>query len=70
MSSTRDEFILLLKSERKKQRLSYRKLADMCGLTYQQIWNWERKVHPPSLEGADKVLKVLGISLTIGKEIE
>ena len=41
-------------------------LAKKTGFTYRAIVNWEQGKNSISLENADKLLKALGVELTIG----
>lgn len=56
----------IIKNERIKQGISQRELARRIGCTGRAIGYWEAGIKIPSLDLADKALKVLGISLTIG----
>lgn len=56
----------IIREERIKQGMSQRELARRIGCTGRAIGYWEAGVKTPSLDLADKTLKALGISLTIG----
>lgn len=58
----------ILEEERIKKGISRRRLAEMAGVTNRAIIYWENGEKSMSIESADKVFKVLGISVTIGKE--
>lgn len=56
----------VLQSERRKQKLSQQKLADMAGVTKRAIAYWENGTKSMSVESADKVFKALHITVKIG----
>lgn len=56
----------ILKQEREKQGISQRELAKKIDCTGRAVGYWETGIKTPSLVLADKALKVLGVSLTIG----
>ena len=68
MSSILNDFTQRIKSERARQGLSYQKLADLSGCSDTNIWLCETKGKSPTIETADKLLKALGVSMTLGKE--
>ena len=68
MSSVHNTYAQLIRTERERQGLSYRKLSEMSGCTYTSIWRWEHGEDPPSLENADALLRALGVSMTIGEK--
>ena len=56
-----------LKAKRKAQKLTQRELAEKCGICRECICWWENGKNSPTLENADKLVKALGTSLTIGE---
>lgn len=60
----------IIEKERKKQHLSKYKLAKMAGVTETAIRYWESGERTMNISSADKVLKALGVTVTIGKETE
>lgn len=60
----------IIREERIKLGLSQRELAKRIGCTGRAIGYWEAGIKTPSLDLADKALKALGLSLTIGKTKE
>lgn len=60
----------IIEKERKKQHLSKYKLAKMAGVTETAIRYWESGKRTMNISSADKVLKALGVTVTIGKETE
>ena len=58
----------IVKAERRKQGISQQKLADAAGVTKRALNYWEKGTKHMNLESADKVLKALGISFTIGEQ--
>lgn len=61
-------FRKILLDEMKKQNLSDYDLSKKSGLTARAICHYRNGKRNPTLESADKLLKVLGINLTIGSE--
>lgn len=55
-----------IREERIKQRISMRRLAQMAGCTDRAIAYWEKGEKEITVNMADKILKVLGISMNIG----
>lgn len=62
-----DEIVALIFKEKHNQGLTYRGLAQMIGTDPKQLVNWKNGTHI-SLELADRALKALGVSVTIGKD--
>lgn len=60
------EFSEIITRERKKKNLSTRKLAEKSGFTEAAIRHWEAGRRSPSIEHANKLLSVLGVSIVIG----
>lgn len=58
----------LIMSERQKQNIPYRRFAEMIGCSPGRLVDWKNEKTHMSLDYADKALKVLGISVMIGKE--
>lgn len=58
----------IIEKERKNRNISKTNLAKMTGFTTRAIDYWENGQRGISLEYADKILKALGITLTIGVE--
>lgn len=56
----------LIEKERIKSNITKSKLAKMVGCTSRAIHYWENGKRSISLENADKVLKALGTTITIG----
>ena len=63
-----DKFTIIIRNERKKQGLSANALGKKAGISGRAITYWENGMREPTLESAHKVLKVLGVAMTIGKE--
>lgn len=57
---------MILKEERVKKGLSQEKLAEMAGVTKRAIIYWENGKRKMSVESADKVFKVLNVTINIG----
>lgn len=62
-----DEVIKRIFEEKESQNLTYRELAKRVGIDSKMLVNWKSGKNGISIELADKVLKVLGITMTIGK---
>lgn len=60
--------IKLIKEERVRQGLSLRELARKAGVSDSAIHNWEKGRNKLTVENADKILKALGLTISIGKE--
>lgn len=58
----------IMRAERKKQGISQQKLADAVGVTKRTVTYWESGVKKMSIENADKVFKVLHVTITIGEQ--
>ena len=58
----------LIKKEREKQGISIRSFAKKMGCTHRSISYWDKCEKVMTLEMADRALKVLRITVTIGKE--
>lgn len=57
----------IIKEQRLKNNISISNLAKKIGCTERAIFYWESGERSISLENADKILKELNITLTIGK---
>ena len=55
-------------NEMKAQGYSYRKMANKVGCHHETFARWKEGKNNMTLEMADKVLRALGISVTIGAE--
>jgi len=56
------------RSEREKQGLSRKKLAEKAGCSEMAIYYWETGRREIPLQMADQILKSLGVSMKIGAE--
>ena len=61
------DFAKLIKEERIKQKISCTELGRKAGCTGNAIKYWENQHRTPSIDSADKVLKALGVTYTLGK---
>ncbi len=61
------EIIELIEKERKEQMISKKELAQAMGCSVRAINYWLKEERRISIETADKALKVLGITYTLGK---
>lgn len=59
-------FSKILKTERESKGITKCALAEKSGFTRQAIHNWEKATDSISLENADRLLKALGVEITIG----
>ena len=66
--SKSEQIFLLIDEGRNKQGMSKAELAQLIGCTQRAIRYWERGERSISLDMADKALKALGLSATIGKD--
>lgn len=62
------EFGKILQNERKARGITQAKLAKMTGFTERAISLWETGKRDITLKNAEKVVRALETSLTIGKE--
>lgn len=62
------EFSIILRENRKQRGISQSKLAKKAGFTKRAIQYWEKGEKSISLENADKLLKALGVQITIGTQ--
>ena len=61
-----EEFAVLLKEAHSKSGLTNKEFAAKLRTSTAVIWRWEKGLHVPTIEMADKVLKALGKTMTIG----
>lgn len=54
------------RTEREKQGLSRKKLAEKAGCSEMAIYYWETGRREITLQMADQILKALGVSMKIG----
>lgn len=64
------EIARIIKKERIKQGYPIRQFAKSMGCTPRAISFWDKGERNITLDMADKALKVLGLSVVIGKEEE
>ena len=62
----KESFAQLFKKARESKGITKYALAKKTGFTHRAIVNWEQGKNSISLENADKLLKALGVELTIG----
>ena len=62
----KETFAHFFKNVRKSKNITKYALAKKTGFTYRAILNWEQAKNNISLENADKLLKALGVEITIG----
>ena len=62
------DFGKIIKEKREIKGISRMKLAELSGFTDRAIAYWEYGERQISLENADRLLKALGTTLSIGKE--
>lgn len=62
----RQEFAKILRKAREEKNITQLELACRTGFTNRSIIFWEQGKKKISLENADKLLKALGIEITIG----
>ena len=60
----------LINKERIKKGLSVEQLAESTGISGRTITYWEKGEKMPTIIYADKILKVLGVELKLGKKIQ
>jgi transcriptional regulator with XRE-family HTH domain len=63
-----NEFAGILLKSRKQKGFSQSELAKKSGFTKRAIQYWEKGEKSISLENADKLLKALGVQITIGTQ--
>ena len=63
-----NEIIVVILDEMHKRGLSHRKMAQLIGVNYRIISYWKNGESGISLETADRALKALGRSVTLGEE--
>lgn len=62
------EFSIILRENRKQRGISQSELAKKAGFTKRAIQYWEKGEKSISLENVDKLLKALGVQITIGTQ--
>ena len=62
------EFSIILRESRKQRGISQSELAKKADFTKRAIQYWEKGEKSISLENADKLLKALGVQITIGTQ--
>jgi len=67
-NTTSAEIARIIRKERIKQDYSIRQFAESMGCTSRAISFWDKGERNITLDMADKALKVLGLSVVIGKE--
>ena len=60
----------LLREKREEVNMSIKELAASAGVSERAIYFWERGDRQMSLNCADRLLKALGVSVTIGAVAE
>lgn len=60
----------ILKEERMKQGISQQQLADMAGVTKRAISYWENGKRKMTVDSADKIFKVLHVSIILGEQMK
>lgn len=58
----------ILKDARLKSGLTNEQFAALLQLPYVTIWRYENNKRTPTLNNAERILKKLGVTMTIGKE--
>lgn len=58
----------LINEERIKKGLSVEQLAESAGVSGRAITYWEKGEKMPTIISVDKILKVLGVELKLGKQ--
>ena len=66
----RKEFAKVIRKTREEKNITQFELAIRAGVTERSVQNWEQGNKNISLEHADKLLKALGIEITIGLKKE
>lgn len=59
--------VKVIDEERKKQNLSWEELSRRAGISSAATRMWRYRGSEPGVDKVDRVLKALGISVTIGK---
>ena len=60
-------FCEIIKDARVKSGLTNKQFAALLKLPYVTIWRYETGERTPTLETAERILKKLGLTMTIGK---
>lgn len=58
----------IIKDARLKSGLTNEQFAALLQLPYVTIWRYENNKRTPTLNNAERILKKLGVTMTIGKE--
>jgi len=58
----------VIKEERKRRKISLRKLSEMSGVNFRKIHTWEKGTSRVAIDEAEKVLNALSITYVIGGE--
>ena len=61
-------FAKLMKESRLRQNISIYQLERLTGISSPMLYKYEQAVSQPTLSKADAILKVLGETLTLGKQ--
>lgn len=61
------KFAEIITDAHRKSGLSNKEFAALCGTSTVQLWRWENGSSGPSMELANKVLKALGLTMTLGR---
>ena len=62
----RQKLAKIIKGTREKNNMTQSQLAERAGTTLRAVQYWEQGKKNISLENADKLLKALGVEITIG----
>ena len=68
MPRKRTPFGELIHNARISSGLSFKQFAEKCKTSRENIYRWESGSITPSMELADRVLKALGLAMTIGNQ--
>lgn len=69
MRKKRTPFGELIYQTRINSDITMKEFAAKCKTSRENIYRWENGSSGPSMELADKVLKALGLTLTLGKAV-
>ena len=65
---TQDEIRRIMKAEKKRQRLTWRKVTDRSGVSYSTIQNFAIGIRDTSLDVAIRLLDALGLELCVRRK--
>lgn len=65
---TQDEIRRIVKAEKKRQRLTWRKVTDRSGVPYSTIQNFAIGIRDTSLDVAIRLLDGLGLELCVRRK--